>query len=702
MPSPGDRRLKPAPLVLAVLIVVALAANVILVLTLPGSVPGHDALAISGLVPVVPFLATGAIAILLTSLRPANPVGWLLGALVVAFAASNASQAYLYHSLYSTDVPRALLAPVVLADAAVSLPAIFWQLLLVFPDGHLLSPRWRIVAWVNLAAAIASGTAAMLDPAAMSDGHRTVANPLGRVLDVNVVHTISSGLGLVALAIGAAVVVSMVLRYRRAGSELREQLKWFAVGAVIAAVGLVVASATSTTSAWATPPPIIASTIGFAGLPICIGIAVLKYRLYDIDLVISRGLLYGSLAAMITAIYVGIVVGIGSLIGSGGRPNLALSIVATGVVALAFQPAKERLNRLANRLVYGQRATPYEVLSQFSQRVVESYAGEAALGRMARVLAEGTGAVRTEVWLRSGVLLRLAASHPTTDLAAEPVAVIGQIMPALPGADRVVAVRHQGELLGALTMTKRRGEALSPIELKLLEDLAQQAGQVLKNAGLTADLQARVVDLRESRKRLVNAQDAERRRLERNLHDGAQQHLVALKVKLGMAEALAVRDPERTEAALLELEGDTDEALHNLRDLARGIYPPLLAERGLVAAIEAQARKAGIPVHVAAEGVGRYPQETEAALYFCTLEALQNIQKYAGATAVTVTLVDARGRLSWQVEDDGSGFDPAGQRGSGLQNMADRVDALDGALTLESAPGTGTRIRAEIPVAVPV
>jgi hypothetical protein len=215
---------------------------------------------------------------------------------------------------------------------------------------------------------------------------------------------------------------------------------------------------------------------------------VLKYRLYDIDVVISRTLVYGSLAVFITAVYVGIVVGVGTLVGSGGQPNLVLSIIATAIVAVAFQPVRERLQKIVNRLVYGKRATPYEVLSQFSERVAETYAADEALPRMARVLAEGTGAERADVWLRAGEVLRRAASWPEEAEAAEPARVIDGSLPDIPGVDRAIEVRHQGELLGALAVTKRQGESLTPVEEKLLGDLAAQAGLVLKNVGLAAEL----------------------------------------------------------------------------------------------------------------------------------------------------------------------------------------------------------------------
>jgi signal transduction histidine kinase len=429
---------------------------------------------------------------------------------------------------------------------------------------------------------------------------------------------------------------------------------------------------------------------------------MLRFHLYDIDFVISRTLVYAALAAFITLVYVGIVVGAGTLVGGAGRPNLLLSILATAVVAVAFQPARERLQRFANRLVYGTRATPYEVLSEFSARVAGSYAGDEVLARMARVLAEGTGSRSAGVWLRRGAVLELTAGWPSSDAIGGPgvLTVVGDELPAVPGADHAVPVLHRGEMLGALSVAKRSGEALTPVEERLLADLAGQAGLVLKNVGLTSDLRDRLEQLRMSRQRLVAAQDQERRRLERNLHDGAQQHLVALKVKLGLAERALLTDPARGAAALEGLKADAEEALQTLRELARGIYPPLLAERGLKEALQAQARKATIRVEVQAEGVERYPQEIEGAVYFCCLEALQNVQKYAGAAQVSIHLVGGPGgHLEFHVEDDGVGFDPVlTARGSGLQNIEDRLDALGGTLTITSAPGSGTAIHGRLPV----
>jgi signal transduction histidine kinase len=249
-------------------------------------------------------------------------------------------------------------------------------------------------------------------------------------------------------------------------------------------------------------------------------------------------------------------------------------------------------------------------------------------------------------------------------------------------------------------VVKRRGESLTPLETKLIDDLAHQAGLVLKNVGLTTELMQRLEELRTSRQRLVQAQDEARRRLERNLHDGAQQHLVALKVKLGLAQSLAQRDPEKARETVRQLKADADEALETLRDLARGIYPPLLADKGLKAALESQARKSMLPVAIDADGVTRYSQDVEATVYFCVLEALQNVQKYAEAATVVVRLRQDGRQLLFEVEDDGRGFNVANvKRGAGLTNMTDRLDAIDGDLRITSG-GSGTKVAGRLRVEV--
>ncbi len=234
---------------------------------------------------------------------------------------------------------------------------------------------------------------------------------------------------------------------------------------------------------------------------------------------------------------------------------------------------------------------------------------------------------------------------------------------------------------------------MTPDKERLVTDLASQAGLVLRNVAL-------VEELRGSRRRLVAAQDHERRKLERNIHDGAQQQLVALAVKARLARQLVARDPDRTEEMLGQIEAETQTALEDLRDLARGIYPPLLADKGLGAALEAQARKAPLPVRVNADGVGRLQQDVEAAVYFSCLEALQNVAKYARASNATIELRLDASTLRFTVSDDGRGFDPTSVSGSGLQGVTDRLAAVGGTFDLRTAPGAGTTITCTVPVTV--
>jgi signal transduction histidine kinase len=338
------------------------------------------------------------------------------------------------------------------------------------------------------------------------------------------------------------------------------------------------------------------------------------------------------------------------------------------------------------------------VLSEFGRRMSTMYANEDLPLRTAQVLAEGVSADRATVWLRVGDELRQAASWPTGGDDPHALPLKDGELPPIGGVADAVPVRYQGELLGALAVAKR--EPLSATERRLLSDLGQETGLVLKNARLTAELVQRLEELQASRQRLVSAQDTERRRLERNLHDGAQQNLVALKLKIALAKNLAASDPQKAQAALDELTAEANDAIETLRELARGLYPPILAQDGLVPAIEAQARRTPLPVEVIGGPLPRYPQQTEASVYFCVLEALQNVVKHAAATKATVCFETQPGRLVFSVSDNGRGVDPARVRsGSGMQNMRDRIEVLGGELRVETAPDTGTRVIGSIPVA---
>jgi signal transduction histidine kinase len=661
-------------------------------------------------------IGLGALGMLVASREPHNPTGWLLLFVAVVSSLSGVEDQYVRYALltHPGSLPGAAGVDVVSRSASNAIyPAgAVALLMLLLPDGRLPSRRWRPLVALAVTVSVGGLALAVLAPGPLAGNSNGInypepLNPIG-LPGLQGIYTTGQSPGwlgaavwLLGLAVLLLAVTAPLVRMRHSSGEQRQQLKWIACAVLVAGLAVSVMSflAGGVLPSWTFDIPVL---LGFGiAFPLATGVTIFKHRLYDIDVVISRTLVYGSLAVFITAVYVGIAVGIGALVGGGGKPNLGLSILATAIVAVGFQPVRERVQRVANRLVYGKRATPYEVLSQFSERVAESYATEDVMPRMARVLAEGTGAQRADVWLRSAGSWHQAAVWPEDAEPAKPIVTVDGTLPPVDIAGRLVEVRHQGDLLGALAVTKRRGETLTPVEENLLNHLAGQAGLVLKNVGFTSDLRARLVELRASRQRLVSAQDEERRRLERNLHDGAQQHLVAIKVKLGLAEMLMDRDPAKATATLDQLKADADEALDTLRDLARGIYPPLLADKGLAVALESQARKATIPVTVDADGIGRYSQDVEAAVYFCCLEGLQNIQKYAQASKATIRLREHDEDLRFEIEDDGTGFDVATTRkGAGLSNMVDRFDALGGEVHVTSAVGQGTRIAGWLRVAV--
>ena len=603
------------------------------------------------------LLAFAVVGAIVASHRPANPIGWLFLAEGLGFALGVATDTYAtYATRAGVAAPASVAWAVWLGAILGELGFLFVLAVLLFPDGRLPSRRWRVVAWLIVAGeALVVLMAATSSAALRAQTAAVLVSPVRLIPDsladpvVNVLQTAFIPLTLAAAA-------GLAVRYRRATPDVRHQIKWVAYASLLTAVALLIAGLVfgNPLGALLAVGPLI---------PVAAGIAIFKYRLYDIDVVISKTIVYGSLAAFITLVYVVIVVGIGSL-GSGfgragSRPDLGLSIVATAVVAVAFQPVRERAQRLANRLVFGKRATPYEALSEFAGRMGGTYATEDALPRMAQVLAEGTAAARAVVWLKDGSELAAGAFWPAGGAPPGRVGFADSEAPAIAGADRVSLVYHQGEALGALSVAKRPGENLTPVEDKLMSDLAAQAGLVLHNIGLTQQLRARLAELQASRLRIVAAQDEQRRRIERDIHDGAQQQLLAIASKLALAESVAGQDEDRERALIAQLKTETGGALETLRDLARGIYPPLLADQGLTAAISAQAAKVPGPVAVDADGLGRYPAEIETAIYFCCMESLQNAARHAPGAAVRVSLAEDGGQVMFMITDDGPGFDPA-------------------------------------------
>jgi signal transduction histidine kinase len=406
---------------------------------------------------------------------------------------------------------------------------------------------------------------------------------------------------------------------------------------------------------------------------------------------------FGGLVAFVLLTYLVVVVGGGLLLGRGSSPHLGLSVLATAVVALAFDPVLTRLDTVAARVAQGGRTSPYDALRRFSGAVAASGPAEDLPLRMARVLAEGTGAEWAQVWVSLEGRQVPAATWPPEAEAR---------LTGSPGWDpgtRRLPVRHGNDELGLLLLRERPGTPLTPVEERLFAGLAAQAGLVLRGAQLRAALEQRLAELsvreaelRESRERLVDAQDAARRRLERDIHDGAQQHLVALAVNLRLAATLAGSAPDRAEALLALQEVAAADATATLVQLSQGIYPPLLEAGGVAAALRAVVGDG--PVEVVSRGDRRYPIDVEAAAYFCCLEAIQNTAKHAGSAAARVEVDAGPEALTMTVTDEGPGFDPTlVDVGTGLANIRDRVDSAGGVVELSSSPGHGTRLRVVLP-----
>jgi signal transduction histidine kinase len=469
------------------------------------------------------------------------------------------------------------------------------------------------------------------------------------------------------MLIALASAVHLVRRYRASVGDERLQYRWITLALAINVANIFAFSWTNE----------IVSTLALTAIPVAFGIAITRYRLYDLDVFVSRSVAYGALAVFIAGVYALIVVGFGSLLGQGDEPNLALSIAATTLIALLFEPVHARLQRFANRLVYGSRATPYAVLSTLTSRLSASETSAAALDRLAEAISNGTGAESASVWIRVGDGLRPEAFWPGST---------GLVRPKAPSfdaieADLVVPVKDAGEELGAIVVDKAASDPVTENDRRLIADVAAGAALLLRNIQLTTQLEERAQQLRASRRRLVAAHDAERHRLERDLHDGAQQQVVALKVKLGIARTLAEREGAEDVGGLAaSLADQVQQTVDAMRAVAHGIYPPLLESDGLEAALAAAARSAAIPVDVSTESLGRYSREIEETAFFCVVEAIES-GRGSGATSVGIRVFERNGGLAIEMSHDGR------TSAAGSEAVTDRVEAFDGTITVQVVEG---------------
>lgn len=564
---------------------------------------------------------------------------------------------------------------------------------LVFPDGRtrttldrrLLRATGALVALSTLMSLF--GTPQVL-PEADAYPHPFVDEQLAQA-----VYAAHVSVFVLFFLFGIFVAARLVIRTRQGNPTERRQGGWIGV-AVIGNITILVANAVLAPLGTDDDSFLLIDSVATVLIPLAVGVAIMRYRLYEIDRIISRSVTYGALVIFIGCVYVAIVVGAGALLG--GDSGFALSLAATALAAIAFQPVRRWVERWANRLVYGERATPHDILVEFSHRSSE-LSDDELISQAPMLIVDGTGAATAALWVRSDEGFRTASTWPS-DTVARTLDAVDEFVD--PEADRSWPVLHDGELLGGVSLAKEHGETITAAEATLLADLAAGLGLALRNTRLTCELRRQLAELEASRARVLTAADAVRRDLEHALDSGPQQQLVALKVKLGPTRKRAEQLGATKTAALLEqLEQQAGEAVGTIREFARGMYPPLLDADGLAVAIRHQARTSALPVSVRTDNIGRYPREVEAAVYFTVLEALQNVTKYANADSAAVYLTAVNGTLEFEIADDGRGFDAATVGpGTGLDGIVARLDSVGGSLTISSELGAGTRVAGAVPI----
>ena len=565
--------------------------------------------------------------------------------------------------------------PLVIALAGVTVMA--------FPDGSFLSPRWRAAAAAMVAVAVVLAVPSALWPVEYDRIGMVAPHPLD-VGGADLAEAILTPARTIAYSLFQLLwTVAVLARLVRARGDEARQLRWFvyavAIDLLLLLAGVLLLG---------TPLPGLLATPLVA---VAAGVAILKYRLYDIDPVINKTLVVGAMALVITAGYLAVAVGVGALL---PVPDGVLSLVATAVVALAFEPVRRRAQRMADRLVYGHRSTPYEALSRLSAQLLTPR--EDLLGGLAATVAHAVGAVEVVVWVGDKDRLAPAAAWPAPR-PHQPTALSD-----LGEQGRVVRpVLHDGSTRGAVTLRKRAGESLTAQEARLLTDLVAQVGLAIDHQARRQQVADQAGELQAAARRIVTAQDAARRRIERNLHDGAQQRLVTLGLELGAlaehAEETGAPDlAARAESARRQLL----DATAALREMARGLHPSVLTQDGLEPALATLADHSPLPVRLRVDVARRQPAEVEATAYFLVSEAITNAARHSGASLVEVGVQRDGQGLRVEVSDDGAGgADPAS--GSGLQGLADRLAALGARLELTSPPQGGTRLRTVIPVEPP-
>lgn len=634
-------------------------------------------------------LTYGVVGALVASRHPHNLIGWIFCAIGFLSALNMLSAGYaLYGELVNSALPGAALArwlSIWIWIPNALLPITFT--LLLFPDGKVLSAHWRPVAWAAGLGTVAYTFSMAFYPGSLEGLAIPASNPYGIAGSegiMNALMTIAAPFLLVGI-FGS--IASIVVRFRHAAGIERAQLKGLAVAGVMVIGGNILGGVPWLI--WPNNPmtqelSIIASDISLVSIVIATGVAILRYRLWDIHILVNRALVYGSLTAFVVTLYVLIVGVLGNLLQAGG--SLPVSLVGTGIIAISFQPLRDRLQRSVNRLMYGERDDPYAVLGRLSERLEVVAASQSVLPAIVETVAEALKLPYAAIALKEGEQFTIAA-----DVVHSSIYVRSNTN------TEIFPLVYQLETIGQLILAPRSpGESFSNADRRLLETIARQAGVAAYNVRLTQDLQR-------SRERLVTTREEERRRLRRDLHDGLGPVLAAMSFKLDAIHNLANRDADTVQRMAAELKVQMQEALADIRRIAYDLRPPALDELGLVGALKAhitahnQLQRLQITLE-APENPPPLPAAVEVAAYRIALEAMNNVSRHAGAhhCYVRLSLPDD---LCLEILDDGRGIPGAVRAGVGLISMRERAEELGGRCTAEALPQGGTGITAHLPLA---
>ena len=687
---------KAGSLAWACMLVSTLVSLLALGIAVRGAVTSGDYRSILSHQTLTPFItiAYAVIGALIASRHWRNPIGWIFVTVALLYAVTALASAV---ATYGPAASR-LYNWAVWLDSWVWMPAILLPttfVLLVFPYGNLPSPRWRFVAWSTALGLALVTLQGMLQPGPLAN-IVSASSPAIFLANSKFLNVLAN-LGAAILSIGFfGSWAGFFLRFRRSAGIEREQMKWLAY-----TIGLVALSWVVTTLAWLFWPDsqlsdefsIFLTNLTILGIAVAAAIAILRHRLYDIDLIINRTLVYTALTAGVAGLY-GLVVGVlGALFQA--QSNLLVSLLATGLAAILVQPMRDRLQRLVNHLMYGERDDPYAVLSGLSRQLEGLQSPEAALPMVVETVAQALKLPYVAVALKQDGRFETTASF----------GIGGDDLVRLP-------LTYQGETIGQLRLSLRSPqEAFTPGEQRLLGDIARHVGVTAHTVLLTRDLRQLAEALQRSREELVKSREEERRRLRRDLHDELGPQLASLKLNLDVSRNLVRRDPAAAEVLLVNLRGQSQAAIADIRRLVFDLRPPALDELGLVGAIQEYTRQimsqdgaqngghSGLKIRLESPpDLPPLPAAVEVATYRITLEALANFVRHSQGSNCHISLSQPDQHFQVEICDDGLGIPAEIQPGVGLSSMRERAAELGGTCVIAARPQGGTRVLARLPL----